>query len=148
MSIRHEYIKTLGLLEDTSPIRFYDNVQLTDLAMHSRIKKKFNATTSWDLFKPNIRKPYSILNNHDSTKSGEHWVSVYQTRTKIYVYDSFARTKRLMKPFVEKMSKMGYKVEFVNKNKDQSEYQINCGLRALLFLIFVNKYGIAKARKI
>ena len=149
MDIRKEYIKLLNKLERTSPVRFYDSFQLDEMARNSRIGKKWNICNSWDLFIPNQRKPYSILNTDDSSKSGTHWVSVYQTKKNIYVYDSFGRSKKLMKPFVNKMKSMGYTVKFINNNGgEQSENQYNCGLRCLLYLIFIDRYGLTKTRKI
>lgn len=148
MSLREEYITTLRLLESTSPIRFYDNTQLTILATNSRLGSQFNICDTWDLFVPNTKKPYSILNTDDSSKSGTHWVAVYEARNRLYVYDSFARTSRLMNPFVLKMQSRGFKVIFVNRKKEQAEHQLNCGLRSLLWLIYVKKYGIQKARHI
>ena len=146
--IRKKYIETLGELERTSPIKFYDNKQLTDMAMNSRLGNKFNICDSYDLFRPNDRKPYSILNTDDSQSSGTHWVGVYQDDRYMLVYDSFARSRRLMQPFVQMMKKQGFEVVFVNRGKDQSEQQLNCGLRSLLYLIFVDKYGIAKCLSI
>ena len=146
--IRKKYIETLGELERTSPIKFYDNKQLTDMAMNSRLGNKFNICDSYDLFRPNDRKPYSILNTDDSQSSGTHWVGVYQDGRYMLVYDSFARSRRLMQPFVQMMKKQGFEVVFVNRGKDQSEQQLNCGLRSLLWLIFVDKYGIAQCLSI
>ena len=146
--IRKKYIETLGELERTSPIKFYDNKQLTDMAHGSRLGNKFNICDSYDLFRPSDRKPYSILNTDDSQSSGTHWVGVYQDDRYMLVYDSFARSRRLMQPFVQMMKKQGFEVVFVNRGKDQSEQQLNCGLRSLLYLIFVDKYGIAKCLSI
>ena len=146
--MRQKYIETLGELERTSPIKFYDNKQLTDMAMNSRLGHKFNICDSYDLFRPNDRKPYSILNTDDSQSSGTHWVGVYQDGRYMLVYDSFARSRRLMQPFVQMMKKQGFEVVFVNRGKDQSEQQLNCGLRSLLYIIFVDKYGIAKCLSI
>jgi hypothetical protein len=146
--IRKKYIETLGELERTSPIKFYDNKQLTDMAYNSRLGNKFNICDSYDLFKSNIRKPYSILNTDDSSSGGIHWVAVIQDGPYMLVYDSFARTSRLMKPFVEMMKNQGFEVVFVNRGKDQSDEQLNCGLRSLLYLIFCDKYGIKKSLSI
>ena len=74
--IRKKYIETLRELEKTSPLNFYDNVQLTNLARDSRLKNKFNIYDSYDLFIPNDKKPYSILNTDDSSSSGTHWVFI------------------------------------------------------------------------
>lgn len=149
MSIRKLYIDTLRELEKVSPINFYDNKQLTDLSKLTKIKNKFNICDSWDLFIPHPRKHYSILNTDDSSKGGTHWVAQFQKGKTLYMYDSFGRSDRLMKPFVDKFERLGYKVIFVNKNGgEQNSEQVNCGLRCLLWLCFVNKYGITKCKNI
>jgi len=148
MSIRKKYIEALSILERTSPMKYYDNQQLTDMAMNSRIGERFNICDSYDLFRPDHLKPYSILNTDDSSSGGIHWVAVIQDGPYMLVYDSFARTSRLMKPFVEMMKNQGFEVVFVNRGKDQSDEQLNCGLRSLLYLIFCDKYGIKKSLSI
>lgn len=148
MSVRKQYIQTLRELEKISPINFYDNKQLTDLSRLTKIKNKFNICNSWDLFTPHPRKHFSILNTEDSSGGGIHWVSVIQRGKTLYVYDSFGRSENLMKPFVDKFENQGYNVKFINKKGEQSGYQLNCGLRCLLFNCFVNKYGITKCKNI
>jgi hypothetical protein len=53
-----------------------------------------------------------------------------------------------MDDFCDKMERSGYKCLYVNKKGDQQNSQINCGLRSLLWLLFVDKYGIRQALKI
>ena len=53
-----------------------------------------------------------------------------------------------MKPFVDKMKKLGYNCVYVNKKSDQQNQHVDCGLRSLLFLLFVQKFGIEKAKLI
>lgn len=147
--LRNVYINILKQLETTSPINFYDSVQLTNMAKNTRLRNKWNTCNSWDLFRPNDHKIYSILNTDDSSKSGTHWVAVVQNGKTLYVYDSFGRTKEyLMKQFNDWMNSNGYKVVFVNKKPDQNGKQVNCGLRSLLWLIFVDKYGLNKCKNI
>ena len=116
--------------------------------MINKIKNKFNTCDSYDLFTPHPKKHYSILNTDDSSSNGTHWLACFQRGKTLYMYDSFGRSDKLMKPFVDKFERLGYKVIFVNKKGDQSGYQLNCGLRCLLWNCFVNKYGIAKCRNI
>lgn len=147
--IRDKYNQILKTIKGVSPIIYYDSVQLSDMAMNSRLKNKFNICNSYDLFEPNDSKPYSILNTDDSTKDGTHWVGVIQNNNTIYVYDSFARNgSRLMRPFIKSMNKQGYIVRFINKGSDQPEKAVDCGIRCLLYLIFVDRYGIEKCIEI
>ena len=147
--IRKEYINTLRELEKATPINFYDSIQLNNMAKKTRLKNKWNTCNSWDLFRPSDHKIYSILNTDDSSKSGTHWVSLVQSGKTLYVYDSFGRTKEyLMKQFSDWMNSNGYKVVFINKKGEQNGKQVNCGLRSLLWLIFVDKYGLMKCKNI
>jgi tRNA nucleotidyltransferase (CCA-adding enzyme) len=148
MNVKKQYDKLLRKLETTSPIRFYDSIQLNEFAMNSRLKNKWNTCISYDLFVPNTKKPYSILNTDDSSKGGTHWVAVYQSKNKLYVYDSFARSKKLMTKFVKMMKSKGFEVVFVNQGKDQQEREVNCGLRCFLWLVMVDRYNITVAKKI
>lgn len=149
MSVRNEYIKTLHKIDKISPINYYDNIQLLDLARNSRIKDKFNQCVSYDLFIPDINKPYSILNTDDKNSPGVHWVAVYQHKNNLYIYDSFARTVDfLMKPLKNKMKKQNINVIFINEKSDQAGYQVNCGMRCFLWLLFVDKHGLNKCADI
>ena len=121
---------------------------LYDIVKMTEIKKKFNIIDYYDMFKPNVKKTYSILNTDSSTDGGGlHWVGCYQKDNMLYIYDSFAR-KRIMKPFIDKMKKLGYNCVYVNKKSDQQNQQIDCGLRSLIWLLFVEKYGIDDAMTI
>ena len=138
----HEIKDETKHLDTTMSDVLYDIVKLT------KIKKKFNIIDFWNLFEPNVKKCYSILNTDSSTDGGGvHWVGCYQKDDIIYIYDSFAR-KRIMKPFVDKMKRLGFKCVYVNKKVDQQNHQIDCGLRSLLFLLFIEKFGIEKAKLI
>jgi hypothetical protein len=136
----HEIKDATQHLDTTMSNVLYDIVKLT------KIKKTFNIIDYYDMFKPNVKKCYSILNTDSSTDSGGlHWVGCYQKDDFIYIYDSFAR-KKIMSQFVDKMTGLGYKCVYVNKKSDQQNQQIDRGLRSLMFLLFVEKYGIDKAK--
>ena len=121
---------------------------LYDIVKWTKIKKKINIIDYYDMFKPNVNKTYSILNTDASTDGdGVHWVACYQKDNMIYIYDSFAR-KRIMMKFINKMKALGYTCIYTNKKSDQQNKQIDCGLRSLLWLLFVDKYGIDKAKVI
>ena len=118
---------------------------LYDIVKMTKIKKKFNTIDYYDMFTPNVKKPYAILNSDASTDGGGvHWVACYQKDNMIYIYDSFAR-KRIMLKFINKMQALGYTCIYTNKKSDQQNKQIDCGLKSLLWLLFVDKYGIDKA---
>jgi len=149
MNIRKEYKDVLHeMIKATSNIDTKRSDVLLKIIKKSNIKNKFNLIDYWDLFKPNVKKCYSILNTDASTDGeGIHWIGVFQMNDVIYIYDSFAR-KNIMKPFVDKMNILGYKCIYTNKKSDQGNMQETCGIRSLIWLLFVDKYGIDATRLI
>ena len=129
-----------------------DSIQLTQMCK-AVFKKEFNSVCAWSEYIPDKNKPYSIVNTDDTI--GEHWISAYTDGKTVYVYDSFARNlKRIMKDWYDLSKKLGFKLIFINKKKDQSDAsgnapaQINCGLRSYCWIYCVKIYGLKKARHI
>ena len=149
MNIRKEYKAILHQIEDVCigfDLTQSDN--LLKIIKMTRLKDKFNCINFWDNFTPNIDNLYSILNTTSSNEGqGVHWIGVFQDGNVIYIYDSFGR-KNIMNRFCEEMGEIGYKCLYVNKKGEQQGYQMNCGIRSLLWLLFVDKYGIKQASKI
>ena len=149
MNIRKEYKAILHQIEDVC-IGFDNTLSdnLMKIIKMTKLKDKFNCINFWNNFSPNIDKPYSILNTESSNEGqGVHWIGVFQDGKVIYIYDSFGR-KNIMDRFCEEMSEIGYKCLYVNKKGDQQNNQLNCGIRSLLLLLFVQRYGIKLASKI
>ena len=65
----------------------------------------------------------------------------------IYIYDSFARNNILNK-FIKTMKHQDINIYFVNKKTDQNPEQLNCGIRSIIWLFFVYKYGLNDSMKI
>ena len=150
IKIRKEYKELLHKIEDVCiDLDTTKSDNLMKIINMTKLKNLFNIIDFWNRFEPNASKPYSILNtdHEDDPGNGLHWVGVFQDNKTIYVYDSFAR-KNIMSRFCEEIEKQGYTCKYVNKKGDQQTSQINCGLRSLLWLLFVEKYGIRQASKI
>jgi len=149
MNIRKEYKAILHQIEDVCigfDLTQSDN--LLKIIKMTKLKDNFNCIDFWNNFSPNIDKPYSILNTTSSNEGqGVHWIGVFQEGNVLYLYDSFSR-KNIMYDFCDKMDELGYRCEYVNKKTDQQNKQINCGIRSLLWLVFVDRYGIKQASKI
>ena len=63
---------------------------------------------------------YSIINTDNGV--GEHWLSVYQERNSVYVWDSFGRDiKKLMPEFAKRAKVKGYNI--INANKKYEHEQ-------------------------
>ena len=150
IKIRQQYKQILHKIEDVC--KEVDTTQSTNLMKiinMTKLKNLFNSLDFWDKFKPNVDRPYSILNTDRESDPGNgiHWVGIFQDDKVFYIYDTFAR-KNIMNRFCDEMSELGYRCVYVNKKGDQQSYMIDCGLRSLLWLLFVEKYGIKLASKI
>ena len=89
---------------------------------------------------------YSIINTDNG--QGVHWISVYQERHSVYVWDSFGRDiKKLMPEFAKRAKVEGYNIITANKRYDheQEATQNDCGLRSLAWLILAKSKGIKTA---
>ena len=149
IKIRKQYKDILKQIHDvTQDIDLTQSDNLLKIINHTKIKNLFNVIDYWDKFIPNALKPYSILNTEASFEGqGVHWVGCFQDGKTVYLYDSFSR-KNIMNRFCKDMEKQGYTCIYTNKKTDQQNHQLNCGIRSLLWLLFVERYGIKEARKI
>ena len=84
-----------------------------------------------------------IVNTDKANKPGLHWVAVKQTKTKIYIYDSFSRkSSYILKILYDKAVKKGLKIIDVNTERDQYDKSELCGPISLSWLITMNTFGI------
>jgi len=96
-------------------------------------------------FKPNT---YQVVNTDPHTKSGTHWLALYQTRTKAYVFDSYGRSiPLLVSQLISSIKKHG--LELGATNRDPHMEQIGytsevCGHDSLAFLLVVRDLGIQR----
>ena len=122
---------------------------LMKIVKMTKLRDKFNCLDFWNNFSPNSDKHYSILNTDRESDigNGTHFIGVYQDNNVLYIYDSFGR-KHIMNEFVDTMNEIGFECRYINKKSDQCNLQQNCGIRSLLWLLFVDKYGIKQASKI
>jgi len=99
-----------------------------------------------------LKQGYYIINTDTKNNDGIHWVSMYLTKTKAYIYDSFGRkAKYILSHLVSKLTKNNYKI----KNSDTTDREQRpfkngkiteiCGPLSLAWLYVVNKLGIRKA---
>ena len=89
----------------------------------------------------NKEPQYLIVNTNN--RSGLHWVGVYISGKKIFVFDTFARkTTNIMKTFVKRAEKAGFAIIETRKRIEQADAQQDCGLRSLAWLIILVNKGI------
>ena len=117
-----------------------DNYQIDEIGK-KYLKHKFKGVYAVDnlLFKPGSY----IVNTDKHNKPGLHWVAVKQTKTKIYIYDSFSRkSSKILKILYDKAIKKGLKIIDVNTERDQYDKSELCGPISLSRLITMNTFGI------
>ena len=117
-----------------------DNFQIDEIGK-KYLKNKFKGVFAVNNipFKPGLY----IVNTDKANKPGTHWIAVKQTKTKIYIYDSFSRrSSKILKILYDKAIKKGLKIIDVNTETDQYDKSEVCGPISLSFLITINKFGI------
>ena len=95
---------------------------------------------------------YYIINTDTKEGPGEHWISVILTPTRVYVYDSFARSPKKIVPLLMKRFK-NKKVIYDTKDKEQTAVKngkqtVICGHSSIAFLKIAHELGIRAAMKI
>jgi hypothetical protein len=104
---------------------------------------RFKGVYPWDTMPKLPNNTYAVINTDDHTKGGVHWVGVYSSNNRYYIFDSFGRQPgNILHPFVEKQQGLGREIININKTSDQANKQSDCGLRSIAMLIIAHKYGI------
>ena len=117
-----------------------DNYQIDEIGK-KYLKNKFKGVFAVNNipFKPGLY----IVNTDKANKPGLHWIAVKQTKTKIYIYDSFSRkSSNILKILYDKAIKKGLKIIDVNTETYQYDKSEVCGPISLSFLIKMNTFGI------
>lgn len=92
---------------------------------------------------------YLIVNVDTSKKintPAAHWVAIYQTKTRMYVYDSYGRSTKFVLPIIAKNTNK----TIIESKRDPEQYgeTVICGHLCLAWLCCVEKLGITRALKI
>jgi hypothetical protein len=141
--MHEEYLRAIKTLRTIYGKNEKDNFELDKIGKDF-FGEKFIGAFPWDLLP--MKNGYSVINTDDSTKAGVHWVGIYKDNKNIYVYDSFGRhTEHILPEFYKELIKSGYKVTDSEHTPEQSNYQEDCGLRAIAWLLMVDLFGIKKA---
>ena len=126
-------------------ISLYGNKGLDNYEM-DKIGKKYLGNKFKGVFAVNnipFKPGLYIVNTDKANKPGLHWIAVKQTKTKIYIYDSFSRkSSNILKILYDKAIKKGLKIIDVNTETDQYDKSEVCGSISLSWLITINKFGI------
>ena len=107
---------------------------------------KWIGTHSVDKY-PLSKTGYGIINTDTEKGKGIHWIAIYSTPKKIYVYDSFGRKSAdVLKLFHDKAIEKKFRI--INSDlsdKEQKSKEQICGQLSLAWLMVVFSHGIRKA---
>ena len=99
--------------------------------------------------KPNS---YQIVNTDTHTGPGQHWLGVYTSTTRAYVWDSYGRpVKRLATHLIENINKHGLQLGKTDTIHHMEQTGFNsevCGQDSMSWLLTVRDLGIRKAAHI
>ena len=88
---------------------------------------------------------YFVINTDRMSGSGIHWCSGIKKGKNVYLYDSYGRrANRILKIFVNKLKKKGYKVQNadVSDSDQRGNTSSSCGHRCISSLQIANDFGI------
>ena len=92
---------------------------------------------------PKLKKGQSMIINVDKKdEPGSHWLSVVRDRNSMYVYDSFGRHTKNLIPHFYKKNGSGSKVKNTERDIEQRNEQLDCGLRCMSSLAVYYDKGI------
>lgn len=89
---------------------------------------------------------FQVVNTDPHNKPGEHWLGLYQTRTKAYVFDSYGRSiPLLVSHLLSTIKKQGLALGATNRDPHMEQIGFTsevCGHNSLAFLLVVRDLGI------
>jgi hypothetical protein len=148
--IRSYYKKELIEIRKTLGNKAMNNIQIDDYCKRYLGKQYVGCFSQNNV--PSNKLPSRcmfIFNQDISTGAGIHWIACFKQGKTYYVYDSFGRKSTSLVPiFVKQVIRSGGNIKDSDYSKEQSDYQEDCGERAIVFLICVRKFGIEKAIQI
>lgn len=93
-----------------------------------------------------------VINTDIASGPGEHWIGLYTTKKKAYVYDSYGRpVAGLVSHLIKTIEKNGFELGPTNLDRHMEQIGYSsavCGQCALSFLCVVRDLGIKRARDI
>ena len=111
------------------------------------IGARFKGVYAQDKFPAN-KVGYYIVNTDTSNKSGTHWVAIINTKTNVYIHDSFGRKSKTILRYVVRNSKaLQKKTIEVDPDLEQGNSNV-CGCIVLAFLLTAKQVGMQQALKI
>ena len=79
---------------------------------------------------------YCLVNQDKHNEPGSHWLALAYNKNKYYYYDSFGRNHKVILPTLNHRLVMN-----TEDDVEQDVKEINCGQRAIAWLILLHSYG-------
>ena len=127
---------------------------LDDKTLNTVGKREFAAWNGvWPIDRGTLKPyTYSIYNTDKHDKPGTHWIAVYCSKGRAYVYDSYARPiDSIAYQLIKSIKKRGLKLGATDEvhRMEQVGYSSElCGINSLAFLMTVRDLGIALGNNI
>lgn len=145
MNPQDKYNKILKLLRKQYGTSALYSDELNNIGLHY-FGKNWGGVYPHDTAPIKRVKKYFIVNTDDSNGDGEHWVACLKVKNNIYIYDSFGRqTKNVLKQFHKRLNHGKYNLIDSHRDAEQSDYQEDCGVRCISWLLIAKHDGIKKA---
>jgi hypothetical protein len=92
---------------------------------------------------------FAIINTDIAGKSGTHWVALYFTAKKVYIWDSYGRSSKKLLPIFTKQLKTR-KLKFIDSDpdEDQSYKSEICGQLCISIMLTIKDVGVVNAMKV
>ena len=121
--------------------------QLTELGKNM-LNKKYLGTFAQDKY-PMNKNGFAIVNVDIASKINTdmaHWVAIYSTKTRLYIYDSYGRTTKFVLPIIyEKARKHNKKIYESYHDAEQHGIRSEiCGQLSMAWIFTANTIGIRK----
>lgn len=122
-----------------------------DKICHNLFASKYGGTFPQDSSVEIKNNKYYIINTDKTGNEGIHWVALYTTPKKAYMYDSYARTGKKVLPILsKKLSQKGYGIQMSDRSDVEQDDKIKkqdeiCGQLCISWLLTLHCAGIKKA---
>lgn len=128
---------------------------LDDLTVNKVGKQLFGARWGgvWPIDRVRLKpNRFLVVNTDPHHKPGEHWIAVYCSKTRAYIYDSYGRPiDKLVPLLIDAVKKANMKIGHTNMEPHGEQVGFKsevCGHCSLSFLLVVQAFGIARAKRI
>jgi hypothetical protein len=126
--------------------------ELTQIGVH-HFGPVYIGTFAYDEYANMLKKlpayGFAIVNTDTSNGPGVHWVAIHNHNNKYYIYDSFGRhTKNILNGLYKHIKRCNGTIIDSKYDAEQADYQKDCGIRCISWLLIIKCLGVKQASKI